>query len=142
MSDLPDLSQAPDERRCPSCDTVVAADATVCLMCGIRLTPVSTSHPKAAEAPEPAPVSVPQLEPDPMPEPAVEDEATAVSPDLTPEIATFKRVAPAATTAVTEAPEVVESVMRERQTPLVLALTAVFFAIIVVIGGLILQYQG
>jgi hypothetical protein len=46
MSDLPDLSQVPDERRCPSCDTVVAADATVCLMCGTRLAPV---NPTAAQ---------------------------------------------------------------------------------------------
>lgn len=141
MSDLPDLPNAPHERRCPSCDTVVAADATLCLMCGTRLTPVSLP-PKAAKAPESAPPSAPEPEPKLVPEPAIVQEATAVSTDPTPEIATFKRVAPAATTAVTEAPEVVESVMRERQTPLVLALTAVFFAIIVVVGGLILQYQG
>lgn len=143
MSDLPDLFQAPDERRCPSCDTVVAADATVCLMCGTRLAPVNPPPPKPTKAPAPTPAAAaePAVE-RPLPEPEAVAEPTAVPPQPTPEIATFKRVAPAATTAVTDAPEVVESVMRERQTPLVLALTAVFFAVIVVVGGLILQYQG
>ena len=140
MSDLPDLSQVPDERRCPSCDTVVVADATVCLMCGTRLAPVNPPPPKPTKAPAPTPAAAaePAVE-RPLPEPEAVAEPTAVPPQPTPEIATFKRVAPAATTAVTDAPEVVESVMRERQTPLVLALTAVFFAVIVVVGGLILQ---
>ncbi|MBK8901550.1 MAG: hypothetical protein IPM53_10230 [Anaerolineaceae bacterium] len=135
MSDLPDLPQAPDERRCPSCDTVVAADATVCLMCGTRLAPVTPPPPKQTKAPTPAPAAAPEpaAEP-PLPEPEVVAEPTAVPHAPTPEITTFKRVAPAATTAVTDAPEVVESVMRERQTPLVLGLTAVFFVIIVVVG--------
>lgn len=149
MSDLLDLPQAPDERRCPSCDTVVAADATVCLMCGTRLEPVSV--PPAQVPPPPAPEPIPASEPEPelksavespVPQPEGEAVATAVSSNPAPEIATFRRVAPAPTTAVTEAPAVVESVMKERQTPLVLVLTAVFLAIIVVVGGLILQYQG
>lgn len=138
MSDLPDLPQAPDERRCPSCDTMVAADATVCLMCGTRLAPVTPPPPQQTNAPVPAPTAVPE----PAAEPEVVAEPTAVSPELAPEIPTFRRVPPAATTAVPDAPEVLESVMCERQTPLVLALTAVFFAVIVVVGGLILQYQG
>lgn len=138
MSDLPDLPQAPDERRCPSCDTMVAADATVCLMCGTRLAPVTPPPPQQTKAPVPAPTAVPE----PAAEPEVVAEPTAVSPELAPEIPTFRRVPPAATTAVPDAPEVLESVMCERQTPLVLALTAVFFAVIVVVGGLILQYQG
>ncbi len=139
MSDLPDLPQAPDERRCPSCDTVVAADATVCLMCGTRLEPIIAPPAKAPKAPAPRPESAAAP---PLPEPETIAAPTAVPPASTPEIATFKRVAPAATTAVTDAPEVVQSMMRERQTPLVLAMTAVFFAVIVVVGGLFLQYQG
>jgi LysM repeat protein len=83
-------------------------------------------------------VSVP--EPAPEKEPAKET-AVPLPPEIAPDIPAFKRVAPAATTAVSAAPEVVESVMRERQTPLVLGLTAVFFVIILVAGGLILQYQ-
>lgn len=141
MSEPSDLPLSPDERRCPSCDTVVAADATLCLMCGTRLEPVSSPQQYELQ-PEPEPVveSVPEPESEPEIEP---EEKTADSPtfETAPDIPTFKRVAPAATTAVIEAPEVVESMMRERQTPLVLGLTAVFFAIIVVVGGLILQYQ-
>ncbi len=143
MSDFPELSQVPDhERRCPSCDTVVAADATLCLMCGAHLEPLATSVEESdlhqVSKPEPP---EPELAETPEPQTAV---PATTSPDKepTPEIPTFKRVAPAATTAVQDAPEVVESVMRERQTPLVFGLTAVFFIIILVVGGLILQYQG
>lgn len=151
MSDFPDLPQAPDERRCPSCDTVAAATATVCLMCGTRLAPVAAPPEEAAPVIDSIPAV--EIEPEPQPEPefeaaAIEPEAavvTAVSTPIPPhepiDLPTFKRVAPAATTAVPAAPEVVESVMRERQTPLVLGMTALFFIVIVVIGGLILQYQ-
>jgi LysM repeat protein len=113
MSDFPDLPQThSDERRCPSCDAVVTADAVLCLMCGSSL------------------------------EPSDGDLETAVSlPNPPNELPILKRVIPEVTTAVQPAPEVVELVMKERQTPLVLALTAVFFVIIVLIGGLILQYQ-
>lgn len=142
MSDRPDLPNQPEDRRCPSCDTVVAVDATICLMCGTRLKPlVRVQDPPKPEAPPP-PTTVSSARPEPLIEPEADAE-TAVSqtPFTLPEIPTIKRVAPAAATAVQNAPEVVESVMRERQTPLVLGLTAVVFAIIVVIGGLILQYQ-
>jgi hypothetical protein len=61
MSDLPDLSQAPDERRCPSCDTVVAADATVCLMCGTRLAPVNPLPPKPTKGASASTRLLPQL---------------------------------------------------------------------------------
>ena len=143
MSEPSDLSLPPDERRCPSCDTVVAADATLCLMCGARLEPVVPPQPAAEAEPSGEPQSPPPPEPAAKPKIAPGAE-TAVSPapEPTPDIPTFKRVAPAPTTAVPDAPEVVESVMRERQTPLVLGMTAVFFVIIVVIGVLILQYQG
>lgn len=144
MSDFPDLPQAHDERRCPSCDTVVAADATVCLMCGTRLEPV----PAPPIAPAQKNVPEPSVEPEPTIEPVPQAEAeeqtavpTPVLADDPIELPTFKRVAPAATTAVPVAPEVVESVMRERQTPWVLGLTAVFFIVTLVVGGLILQYQ-
>ncbi|MCA9920005.1 MAG: LysM peptidoglycan-binding domain-containing protein [Anaerolineales bacterium] len=130
MSDPSETPLPPDERRCPSCDTVVAADATLCLMCGARLAPTAPP-PK----PQPQPAATPE------PEPETEPEAVATVPETSPDIPTFKRVAPVPTTAVPDAPEIVESVMRERQTPLVLAMTAVFFVIILVVGGLILQYQ-
>ncbi|WP_420631542.1 LysM peptidoglycan-binding domain-containing protein [Candidatus Leptofilum sp.] len=138
MSELSDLPHLPDERRCPSCDTVAAADATVCLMCGARLNPTVP----------PQPLVEPELQPEPTLEPVEEpaivpdaDTAVTIPPETAPDIPTFRRVAPTTTTAVSDAPEIVESVMRERQTPLVLGLTAVFFAIILVAGGLILQYQ-
>lgn len=148
MTDLPDLSPAQDdERRCPTCDTVVADEATVCLMCGTQLEP--------AEVPDPTPGQEPAASDDDLPtEPEGEVAATPVvkaevetaeSPSPTPEeplaeLPTIKRVAPVSQTA-TIALEVVESVMKERQTPLVLGLTAVFFLIILVVGSLILQYQ-
>jgi LysM repeat protein len=100
-------------------------------MCGARLEPIESAQ-------QPAPASIPVPEPEKEPE---AETAVPTPPETAPDIPTFKRVAPAATTAVPDAPEVVESVMRERQTPLVLGLTAVFFAIILVVGGLILQYQ-
>ena len=140
MSETSELPLPPHERRCPFCDTVVAADATFCLMCGAQLTPVSAPEPPAETAQPPAAAAEPAVTVRIEPEPETE---TAVSPqpETTPDIPTFKRVAPAATTAVTPAPEVLETVMRERQTPLVFGLTAVFFIIILVAGGLILQYQ-
>ncbi len=141
MSDFPDLPQAPDdERRCPSCDTVVAADATLCLMCGAQLEPLVPPQKEASPEPEVEPTAEQETVHSEPAEAAVSPTTVSKS-EVTPEIPTFKRVAPAPTTAVPDAPEVVESVMRERQTPLVLAMTAVFFAIIVVVGGLILQYQ-
>lgn len=122
MSDFSDLPQADDaERRCPICDAVAADDAVLCLMCGAKLEPVSAG-----------------IEPQMASEAAV-----AVSlPNPSDELPILKRVAPEQTTAVQPAPEIVESVMKEQQTPLVLGLTAVFFVIILVVGGLILQYQG
>lgn len=145
MSENPEILLPPDERRCPSCDTVVAADATLCLMCGMRLEPaLLPDHPaetESASEPDSPPVPMSELAAEPEQETAV-SQTISPEPEPNPEIPTFRRVAPAATTAVQTAPEVVESVMKERQTPLVMGLTAVFFIIIVVVGGLILQYQG
>ena len=144
MSDLPDLPPVQnDERRCPTCDTVVADEATVCLMCGTQLEPATS--PAIAPGPEPEEDNAPtEPEPEITVAPVVKAEGkTAASPPSAPEeppteLPTLKRVAPMSQTA---APEIVESVMQERQTPLVLGLTAVFFLIILVVGGLILQYQ-
>lgn len=147
MSDSADFLLSPNERRCPSCDTVVAADATLCLMCGSKLAPVAPKKEEIEEStniqeerpiPEWEPEERPEVEPDSA---TVLGEDVSAPPETAPDIPTFKRVAPAPTTAVPDAPEIMESVMRERQTPLVLGLTAVFFAIILVIGGLVLQYQ-
>ena len=148
MNDIPDLPQPPeDERRCPTCDTVVAPDATLCLMCGTKLTPLLA----AEESPTQIPVVDPQNDPDPQPKPEPVDTAvtppppspepeleTAVSSPDPLDLPTIKRVVPDSESAETE---VVESVMKERQTPWVLGLTAVFFLMILVVGGLILQYQ-
>ena len=145
MSDLENLPQThnDDERRCPSCDTVVSTDATLCLMCGTKLETLVpfpedelvTPTIELETEPKPTKEEVSVAVPEPESEPAV----SALDPPI--DIPTFKRVAPVTTTAVQDAPEIVESVMRERQTPLVLGLTAVFFIIILVVGGLILQYQ-
>ncbi|MCP4422104.1 MAG: LysM peptidoglycan-binding domain-containing protein [Chloroflexi bacterium] len=123
MSDLLDLPYAhDDEQRCPNCDAVVTAVATLCLMCGTKLEPTASDI-------------EPELEIEPV-------QKTAVStPNVPEELPILKRVAPEATTAVQPTPDIVEFVMKERQTPLVLGLTAVFFVIIVIVGGLILQYQ-
>ena len=145
MSDLANLPQAhnDDERRCPSCDTVVSADATLCLMCGTKLETLVPPPEDERVAPtiqletEPKPTSEEHSEA--VPEPESETAVSTLDPPI--DIPTFKRVAPATIGAVQDVPEIVESVMRERQTPLVLGLTAVFFIIILVVGGLILQYQ-
>lgn len=150
MSDFPNLPPAPDdERRCPSCDTVVTADATICLMCGTKLEPASLPSEDVAAAPDIAPETESEPEgetaltpaPEPKSETAVSQPTPLLELDPPTDLPTFKRITPAATTAVQAAPEVMESVMRERQTPLVLGLTALFFVIIFVVGGLILQYQ-
>ena len=170
MSEISDLPHEPDERRCPTCDTVVSADATLCLMCGARLTPSvqdaaqageeqqseppalaadpaeaeSRSSPIAAieqDENKPRSTPLPAAEPELHSEPEVETAASQTPYDV-PEIGTIKRVGPAAAPGAQSAPAAVESVMRERQTPLVLGVTAVFFIIILVVGSLILQYQG
>ncbi len=140
MSDMSNLPALPDEeRRCPACDSVVAADATLCLMCGARLEPTSSSvQPEGVSTPRPFVEEASDVSDADVPD-VIEE--TAVSAPPPAEIPTLKRVAPPTTAAVPDAPEVVESVMREQQTPLVLGLTAVFFVIILVVGGLILQYQ-
>jgi LysM repeat protein len=141
MSDFPNLPQAhDDEIRCPSCDAVVTAVATLCLMCGKKLEGVTPANEPESH-----------LEDEPVQETATSTGSVqaistgsvqAVSPpNAADDLPILKRVAPAVTTAVQPAPEVVESVMKERQTPLVLGLTAVFFVIILLVGGLILEYQ-
>lgn len=122
----------PEERRCPVCDAVVAEKATVCLMCGYRLllvvTPPAESETSAAT---PEVVAGPTTT-EPV-TPVLSETATAVPP--TPLIP-----APVIT-AVPDVPDVVESVMRERQAPLVLVMTAVFTIGIIILGSLVWQYR-
>ncbi len=108
-----DITSPNDERRCPVCDAVTAENATVCLMCGHALAVVA-----AAESVTIAkPVTTAELEASPSP--VIEPAADAPLP----------------------APEIVHSVMRERQAPLVLAMTAVFTIIILILSVLFWQYR-
>ncbi len=135
MSDSLDFPQADDdELRCPNCDAVVTAVATLCLMCGAALEPAS-------------PAVEPQIGAEAEVEHTLETATSTGSvqtvslPDASDDLPILKRVAPTDETAVQPAPEIVESVMKERQTPWVLWLTAVFFIVILLLGNLILQYQ-
>ncbi|VAW33219.1 hypothetical protein MNBD_CHLOROFLEXI01-1508, partial [hydrothermal vent metagenome] len=132
MSDSLDFPQADDdELRCPNCDAVVTAVATLCLMCGAKLEPtVSAIEPETK----------PKFEAEHTPQTAASTGSVqAVSLlDASDDLPILKRVAPAAEAAVLQpAPEIVESVMKERQTPWVLWLTAVFFIVILLLGNLI-----
>jgi len=94
MSELQDARPENSASRCPSCDSIVPEGATQCLMCGQRL----AEAPATSEEPAAAPLPALRPQPDTTPEPLAEAQSLL--------------------------PEVVESVMRERQAPVVLALTA------------------
>ena len=117
MSDLTEPgSELPEAQpRCPHCDSVVKLGADHCLMCGgllDGLTMVGVGSAQTAVYPSP-------LEPKPISEPELETEPE-------PEII----------------PDVVESVMQQREAPVTFWLTAVFAIIIVVLGALVLRFQG
>lgn len=118
-------------RRCPTCDTVVSAEATQCLMCGNLL------HVTSEPAPEPAPPI------EALPEP---DEALPDHNEATPELAktpalplgaairpTFPKLAP-------KLPPMPQQKHRWRLTA-VQMLTAVFTLTLIVIAILILRFQ-
>lgn len=117
----------PTERRCPACDSVVTAQATICLMCGTPL----PAQVVAPEPEQPQPESPPVL---PVTESALPIETAVPSPVSPPE------PEPAAPLA-TAPPDVVESVMIERQSPVVVLFTAVFAIIIFVLAVLVWQYR-
>ncbi|MCA9921938.1 MAG: LysM peptidoglycan-binding domain-containing protein [Anaerolineales bacterium] len=109
-----DEANAVTERRCPSCDAVVPEGDTVCIMCGAVL--------PATAAPETA-VSIPPTPLPTKPEPAPVEKDIAVETAVSP-------------------PEIVEFVMREKQSPIVFGMTSIFFIFIFVLGALILKFQG
>jgi LysM repeat protein len=93
--------------RCPTCDSVVGADARRCLMCGTVL-PERPLSPPASPTPE-----------TPQPAAAVETLAAEAAP----------------------IPELFPAVLRERQSPVVVGITAVFAIIILILGTLVWQYR-
>ncbi len=122
MSDENEGAMSRPVRRCPRCDSVVAADATVCIMCGTAL-PAQETAPPAAPAPA-APVHQ-------------EKPATAVAQTAASATAATA-VAPSTPDPI---PEVFESVLRERQSSAVFWLTAVFAVFIIILGSLFWQYR-
>ena len=76
MSERDESSTEEPIYRCPSCDSVVAADAERCLMCGAVQPerPLSIPLPPADPEPEPEPVVEPQVE--------SEEEPSAEQPHL------------------------------------------------------------
>jgi LysM repeat protein len=118
MSNIPPAAATNPEpetpNRCPQCDTVIVAGASHCAICGAALpatTPAEPASAPPAATPEPPAAPAP---PPPGPD-AAESEAEA------------------------EAPPIFESLLRERQAPVMFWLTAVFVGFIVAIGALILQ---
>lgn len=128
---MAELDETPEPTyRCPHCDSVVAADATQCLMCGAPLTHLTASQ---AQAEAEVAVAVErQQEPQtavPTPAPMVTDTETAVP-------------APASSDPHPDPTTEFISVMRERQSRGVFFLTAVFTLFILILGSLVLRYQG
>lgn len=135
------VNLAPEERRCPVCDAVVAEKATVCLMCGYRLPP--PPPPITRATPQPA---APETTVEAIAITAITDEPDAAEPEpLPPALSEAKEVIPptpiAPQSEITAVPDVIESVMRERQAPLVLVMTAVFTVFIIILGSLVWQYR-
>lgn len=96
-------------------------------MCGTKLAPMSSPEEEKEPAP---PVEAPETEPA-----ATSSPEAIETPSPSPQ-------SPAPEEREQQAPDVVESVMQERQSPVTFWLTAVFVVIIIVLGGLILRYQG
>ncbi|KAA3654565.1 MAG: LysM peptidoglycan-binding domain-containing protein [Chloroflexi bacterium] len=117
-----------NNRRCPSCDSVVRIGEQICIMCGTAMREEATVEPVAV-------VSEPAAE--------VEEVETAVSPPPPPpeEPTPIRQFVRKTETAVS-APQTVDYKMRERQSPVVFGMTSIFFILIIVLSGLILKYQG
>lgn len=125
--------------RCPTCDTLNTAGATICIMCGSAL-PEAADLPAAEETPPPTPAHTPAqptaetalaAAPEPARSPPGQDEPPSPEPAISPPAAVFR---PGTQT------EVIESVMRERQSSTVTWMTIIIFIITAMIGYLILQY--
>jgi hypothetical protein len=116
---MDELATTPENQepvhRCPNCDSVVAAEARQCLMCGHELRPAFASPP-VTERP-------------------VETRPTAVPPT------TILPVEPQARPPA-EMPTEFVSIMQERPSRAVFLLTVLFTLLIISLGSLILRYQG
>jgi len=109
--------------RCPYCDSVVAAQATQCLMCGRQLPRLIVTEVVA----------------EPDVERGLESETAVASSPITNTILSTTAVPPAEPTA--NAPTEFIATMRERQSRGVFLLTAVFTLFILILGSLVLRYQ-
>lgn len=122
------------ERRCPNCDSVVAADAERCLMCGLALPPA----PKETAEPEqqaPEPVEEPPSEPEtPAPEPVKEEALASPEPAAEPEPPSLV-VPPAA-----PLPAITTSVMKETFSPAAILFAVTVFIISFIVGGYIIRH--
>lgn len=134
MSHSPETSNQegqPDSepRRCNECDSVVGPKDERCLMCGALLAPSEQAEAEVHEA-------VAAEDDDFAGEDAAEaEEGVKAENEVRPDQGA---TAPAREQAG-EAPAIFESVMRERQAPLTLGLTALFTIVILIIAVLMLQ---
>ena len=131
-------------RRCPNCDSVVGADDTRCLMCGVALTPSPTSPPSTPEPPVPIPE--PELEPDEelvsenseqlvVDSQETESAELATEPEPT-EPPDDQLLVPDPQSPLPQPTAVFESTMREKQSPVVALMTAVAAVFIIILGAL------
>lgn len=132
--------------RCPSCDSVVAVDADHCLMCGSALTADSLVVDDASDQSQPTPVAEqPILPADDDPQETVnadtseEELHTTVEEEATTDLTGIQNLSGLHDTVADET-TVFESTLRERQSPVVFLLTAVFAILIVLLGALLLRY--
>lgn len=121
-------------RRCPYCDSVVAENADICLMCGRAL----VKEPTTVSPPIPTPTPpVVQGKEEVKPSVVVKEPETAVAPPPP----TLTTLPPTPEPEPEIVPEVVTAVLRERESWATFGLTAVFSLIIFVLGVLVLEYQ-
>ncbi|MCB8992288.1 MAG: LysM peptidoglycan-binding domain-containing protein [Ardenticatenaceae bacterium] len=123
-------------RRCPNCDSVVLPEATQCLMCGAHIPPLPVPEPEVtatAVPPEPVAPSVTAVTP---PEPAI----IAPKHEETPVPSAAK--AQEVVEATPPPPPTVTTPVRRRKISGVSVLTTVFTVFMIVVGILIVHFQG
>lgn len=108
-------------RRCATCDAVISAEQTVCVMCGTAVPPL----PPATPTPDTT-----NTQEDATPSPPADNQQQSQVAEPEPSVLT--RV-------VKE--EVVRSVLKERPAPIFRVITAVFILFLLILGGLILRFQ-
>lgn len=117
------------ERRCPVCDAVVAPEATLCRMCGHLFLPTAVADPTPVEPP----VTVAESA-------EVAGEAPLAPP--TPAIALRPYVPPPDTAvAPPPLPATIQSILKERPSPIGTLFTAVLGLLLFVLVVLVWQYQ-